>query len=601
KNLSTSPCGVSISRPASPCLRNSESTDPKRRSFVGSPFPRPSINTGQRGGAGGGRGGFHPNTPANILHGKASRDNHKKENDADQIRKPSKVQSPAATVKGSQKHFMSPTISAASKALAVSSRKKEVLVEPIRTSISFSGGKLPCMEGSVTKGLNQKKEVSFDSNVTYLGEDKEEVVQSEEDLDSKVDNSGTDADGMASLLETEIEEKDLVNLDPSFKMSTKPGDHSSTSSLASSDVMPPLSPLDADPYMKGRSGDLKDRFSAESLSNAEVTEDEFSSDGFHIETDDLSSDVASDDGSYKKEEEDMEVFEADHHTSASQATSEDAQLGSHGTLSSQQLELTCIYPPQLSNFARERFEQVTQRIQPLRHRYVSYLHKLILGFSQRHNMVALEYANLTSLLEDRLVDEASVFFSKAATFETGLSWPVTDEGVNVVSVMKRSHLIEATEEVVQGDVLYQESGDQEEIEVLDLDLSVHHTSNEAEEKNIDELVDKSCLEAALVVGGQDNSEQLVPDTFSQVEGIPDDSSATLKVPEAIMNTLAGAQERIEIPQEETLVARELESELDVTSAEIQDQPITKTREMVASAHVVAGIAILLLSPVFLQS
>ncbi|CAI0433713.1 unnamed protein product [Linum tenue] len=686
KNLSTSSCGASVSRPANPHLRNSESADPKRRSFVGSPFPRPSINTGRRGSAVGCGGGFHPNTPANSPSdycqrkssiGKenvsmASLHNQKKEKDEDQIRKSGKVQSPAATAKGSKKHFMSPTISAASKALPVSSRKK-VLVEPIRSSISFSGGKLPCVEGSVTKpekGLNEKKEVSFDSNVTYLGEKTEEAVQSEDDLDTKVDSSRTN-DGMASLLVTEIEEKDLVNLDPSFKISTRPGDPGSISYLASSDV-PPLSPLDADPYIapydpktnylsprpqflrykhnplvelylqKGRSGDLMDRFSTEFLSDSEVTEDGVSSDGFHVETDDLTSHVASDDGSYKKEEEDIEVFEADH-TSASEADGEHVQVKKtverHIVTRSKVIPILFILatvglylsfysspvmepsvlnnlnfpelyvPPQLSNFARERFEQVTQKIQPLLHRYVSNLHKLILGFNQRNNMVGLEYANLTSLLEDNLVDEASVLFYKsalemAATCETGLAWPVTGGDVNLVSMMK-SHLIEATEEVVQGDVLCQESEDQEPIEARDLDLSMDGTSNEAEDKNMAEvLVDKSSLEAAVVVEeGQDNSEHLVPDTFAQVEGILGDScSATLGVPEANMNMLAGTcemqsiighQERTEVSQEVTLDAKERESEIDVTPATIQDQPITETREM-ASAHAVAGIAMLAL-------
>ncbi|CAL1382741.1 unnamed protein product [Linum trigynum] len=687
KNLSTSSCGASVSRPANPHLRNSESADPKRRSFVGSPFPRPSINTGRRGSAVGCGGGFHPNTPANSPSDYCQRKssigkenvsmtslhNQKKEKDEHQIRKSGKVQSPAATTKGSKKHFMSPTISAASKAFAVSSRKR-VLVEPIRTSISFSGGKLPCVEGSVTnpkKGLNYKKEVSFDSYVTYLGEETEEAVQSEDDLDTKVDSSTTDEYGMASLLETEIEEKDLVNLDPSFRISTRPGDPGSISYLASSDV-PPLSPLDADPYIapydpktnylsprpqflrykhnplvelyfqKGRSGDLMDRFSTEFLSDAEVTEDGVSSDGFHVKTDDLTSHVASDDGSYKKEEEDIEVFEADH-TSASEADGEHVQVKKtverHIVTRSKIIPILFILatvglylsfysspvmepsvlnnlnfpelyvPPQLSNFARESFEQVTQKIQPLLHRYVSYLHKLILGFNQRNNMVGLEYANLTSLLEDNLVDEASVFFSKSAlemtpTCETGLAWPVTGGDVNLVSMMKRSHLIEATDEVVQGDVLCQECEDQEPIEARDLDLSMDDTSNEAEDKNMAEvLVDKSSLEAALVVEGQDISEHLVPETLTQVEGISGDScSATLGVPEANMNMLAGTcemqsiighQERTEVSPEVTLDAKERESKIDVTPSTIQDQPITETREM-ASAHAVAGIAMLAL-------
>jgi hypothetical protein len=54
------------SRPTNPNSRNSETSNPMRRSFSGSPFVKPSIISNQRGGGG---GGFNPNTPVNTPSG----------------------------------------------------------------------------------------------------------------------------------------------------------------------------------------------------------------------------------------------------------------------------------------------------------------------------------------------------------------------------------------------------------------------------------------------------------------------------------------------------------------------------------------------------
>ncbi|KAL8541639.1 hypothetical protein ACS0TY_002779 [Phlomoides rotata] len=130
-NRSPSPL---CSRPTNPNLRNSENNSANRRSFSGNkPFSKPSVHTNSRR--------FDPMTPANSPSDVASRRCvvEEKENcEKEDMFKSSKLQSPA---KGC-KHFMSPTISAASK--FTPSPRKKVLVErndPVRTSISLSDGK----------------------------------------------------------------------------------------------------------------------------------------------------------------------------------------------------------------------------------------------------------------------------------------------------------------------------------------------------------------------------------------------------------------------------------------------------------------------------
>ncbi|KAJ7013303.1 hypothetical protein NC653_003100 [Populus alba x Populus x berolinensis] len=186
------------SRPTNPNSRNSETSNPMRTSFSGSPFVKPSIISNQRGG-----GGFNPNTPVNTpsdypRRNSISRENiavalpdhEEKENGKDQNWKSVRIRSPA---KGA-KNFMSPTISAASKINA--SPRKKILAdwnEQIRTSISFSDTKSPLIEdlySKPNKGLNQKKEVSFDSTVTYLGDNGDS--KSEEHVDLMVDSRSKD-------------------------------------------------------------------------------------------------------------------------------------------------------------------------------------------------------------------------------------------------------------------------------------------------------------------------------------------------------------------------------------------------------------------------
>ncbi|CAN1167623.1 hypothetical protein LINPERHAP2_LOCUS27336, partial [Linum perenne] len=685
KNISFSSSGASASRPANPNLRNSESIDPKRRSFVGSPFPKPSVNTGPRSGGG---GGFHPNTPVNSPSDYRPRRNSTgkenmgdRENGTEQNRISGKVQ-PAAASKGC-KNFMSPTISAASKVNP--SPRKKILAEkddPVRTSISFSLEKLPCMEGLDAKldkgGLNQKKEVSFDSTVTYLGDKEEETTfQCEDDLVSKVGSSCSDND-MCSL-ETEIEEKDLVNLDPSFKIS--PGHEDPSSFSAASDAMPPLSPLDADPHMApydpktnylsprprflhykhnprveiylqqgSNNGNLKESFLAESLRDAEVTEDEVYSDLSQEESDDTCSDVAYD-GLVKKEEEEEVVVSEPDPSSECEAETEVAEvkemhkgrivtrtkfvaillvLASVGLCISfyntpvmdpsvlNNLNFPELYvPPQLSRLTRESFEQVTQSFQLLLRQCLPYLQSLVIGFIKQHNMVPLEYANLTTLFEDSLIVEGSAFsnsvFQKAAAkLEDYELWPVTDGGITSASVLDRSEHTEVAyinEEVTEGDSYDQEAEDQDETEVT---AEENTPIEDDEETDVSMLVDDSVSEADVCT--------LVDDSVSEVEqmqqGNPQhenldmpalvDESATLEAAEDRMETVNEMQsltELKEILQEGAIDAKQPQSEKDAAFAATQDQQMEncndaattevaleeKYQNSTVSLHSVAGI------------
>nr|XP_023928809.1 uncharacterized protein LOC112040139 [Quercus suber]POE90405.1 hypothetical protein CFP56_59945 [Quercus suber] len=227
--------------------RNSETSNPIRRSFSGNPFTKPSVVTNPRG--------FNPNTPANSpsdFHRRNSigRDQGDKENTKDHNLKPGRVRSPAVASKCT-KNFMSPTISAASK--ITPSPKKKILVErnePARTSLSFSTEKSPCRSvrfSDIVENIDSKADASLEENKIEASDDKEasltassisEALRCEEVLDPEVTvSSKIDS---KSLPETVTDEPDCVNLDPTFKISP-------TSSCSWS--CPILAPLDADPSL----------------------------------------------------------------------------------------------------------------------------------------------------------------------------------------------------------------------------------------------------------------------------------------------------------------------------------------------------------------
>ncbi|XP_059447109.1 uncharacterized protein LOC132178647 [Corylus avellana] len=224
--------------------RNSELSNPMRRSFSGSPFTKPSIVANPRG--------FNPNTPANSpsdFSRRNSMGSHEdKENTKDQNPTPGKVRSPAASSRGG-KNFMSPTISAVSK-IAASPRKKILADrnEPARTSVSLSNEKpfrsvrfsdvvehidddakadAGLQENNKIEASDDDKEGNFTASFTS------EALRCEEVLDPE-----TDTDEPATV----TDDPDCVNLDPTFKISP-------TSSCSWSCPTSTLAPLDADPSM----------------------------------------------------------------------------------------------------------------------------------------------------------------------------------------------------------------------------------------------------------------------------------------------------------------------------------------------------------------
>ncbi|XP_011015790.1 PREDICTED: uncharacterized protein LOC105119361 isoform X1 [Populus euphratica] len=531
------------SRPTNPGSRNSEISNPMRRSFSGSPFVKPSIISNQRGA-----GGFNPNTPVNTpsdypRRNSISRENivvalpghEDKENGKDQNWKSVRIRSPA---KGGAKNFMSPTISAASKINA--SPRKKILAdwnEQIRTSISFSDTKSPLTEdlySKPSKGLNQKKEVSFDSTVTYLGDNedskseehvdlmvdshsKDDLIEdlyskpnkglnqkkevsfgstvtylgdnedskSEEHVDLMVDSSSKDDLDMSS--ENLTMEKDCVNLDPSFEISPR---------VSSSFPNPALAPLDADPSVptydpktnylsprpqflryrpnprielylnKERDGQpLEEIFASGCSSETEVSEAEDShSDDSRKESDasladeEKESDASSSD-EVKEQEELEELLLASEPISIGTYVEEEELLVSEpnsiGTsvenaeekrvpksrfytrrkfiallsvltvgflyvsVSKSQVMDTSVLnnftffepyvPPEFSEYNRQTFDVLAQKVQLWLHQSLCYTHNLINCFRGVHILGPFQYANLTVLLKDDIVDSQFVF------------------------------------------------------------------------------------------------------------------------------------------------------------------------------------------------
>ncbi|XP_065872697.1 uncharacterized protein [Euphorbia lathyris] len=216
----------SLSKPTTP--RYSEISNPMRRSFTGNPFAKkqPSIVPNPRSG-------FNPNTPANSPSDyrlRNSIDSENKENSKDvNVKSP-----PPSSLKGT-KHFMSPTISAASK-INAAPRKKMLTErsESVRTSVNRNEALNEDSDFKPEKGLNKKKEVSFNPTVTYLEDKEEEIMTSYEDLDSV-------ADGCDLFSETAPAVDDFVNLDPSFRISPM----ASNSPLPSPSLAPLAEDLDS--------------------------------------------------------------------------------------------------------------------------------------------------------------------------------------------------------------------------------------------------------------------------------------------------------------------------------------------------------------------
>ncbi|XP_052306978.1 uncharacterized protein LOC7470765 isoform X2 [Populus trichocarpa] len=635
------------SRPTNPTSRNSESSNPMRRSFSGSPFVKPSIISNQRGGS------FNPNTPVNTpsdypRRNSISRENivvafpdhEDKENGKDQNWKSVRIRSPA---KGA-KNFMSPTISAASKINA--SPRKKILAdwnEQIRTSISFSDTKSPLMEdlySKPNKGLNQKKEVSFDSTVTYLGDN--EDSKSEEHVDLMVDSSSKDDLDLSS--ENLTMEKDCVNLDPSFEISPR---------VSSSFPNPALAPLDADPSVptydpktnylsprpqflhyrpnprielylnKERDGQpLEEIFASECSSETEVSEAEDShSDDSRKESDaSLADEVKESDASssdeVKEEEELEELLPASEPISIGTYVEEEELLVSEPNSISTSVEkaeekrvpksrfytrrkfiallsvLTVGFlyvsvsksqvmdpsvlnnftffepyvPPEFSEYNRQTFDVLAQKVQLWLHQSLCYTHNLINCFRGVHILGPFQYANLTVLLEDDIVDsqfvfDQSILRSKVKYEEKVLeSIKGAEVSVNLSDEEDQPSAVDETIEVVgvKNDWDFNSAPDSEEFSVPESEVANLRPGSGVTEtgKSAQEVIQESAETAANVVELQSNmvledqsvlipqAAEIQPEILNSMpsQGINDISSAGIESPASEVNfeILAGA-------------------------------------------------------------
>ncbi|KAK7363746.1 hypothetical protein VNO77_05900 [Canavalia gladiata] len=322
---------------SNPNPRSSEISNPMRRSFTGNPFTKPTVIANPRTN--------FPITPANSPSDFPRRSSvgiresagslrditDDKENGKDQILKPAKVRSPAASSKGT-KNFMSPTISASCK--VNESPRKKVLVERNESVPNSADPKSHVRKVTFAEPLEEKKFDALFDGITPNFEDVPRSSLTSEDLSGEsettvndmnvplipkndidisfetINDENTNAPLVlenAILTETVAEEPDCVNLDPTFKLSP-----TATPPLSMKATI--LSPLDADPlmppydpktnYLSPRpqflhyrprarlelcsERELEDSFMSGSFSDTEVTEDT-QSEGSQKESEDVSS------------------------------------------------------------------------------------------------------------------------------------------------------------------------------------------------------------------------------------------------------------------------------------------------------------------------
>lgn len=164
------------------------------------------------------------------------RDSEDKENGNDQNMKSGRMRSPAPS-KGT-KNFMSPTISAASK-ITVSPRKKVLSErnEPVQSSVSFADVRHLIVEDSeaTTPVVTMKKNKS--------GGVSDSLVMESDGLKESLKSDVDVVDGADSVSRSFTDDKDFVNVGPSFKINPP------CPPLSPLDA-PALAPLDADPLMR---------------------------------------------------------------------------------------------------------------------------------------------------------------------------------------------------------------------------------------------------------------------------------------------------------------------------------------------------------------
>ncbi|KAJ6944876.1 hypothetical protein NC651_000033 [Populus alba x Populus x berolinensis] len=635
------------SRPTNPNSRNSETSNPMRRSFSGSPFVKPSIISNQRGG-----GGFNPNTPVNTpsdypRRNSISRENiavalpdhEDKENAEDQNWKSVRIRSPA---KGA-KNFMSPTISAASKINA--SPRKKILAdwnEQIRTSISFSDTKSPLMEdlySKPNKGLNQKKEVSFDSTVTYLGDN--EDSKREEHVDLMVDSSSKDDLDLSS--ENLTMEKDCVNLDPSFEISPR---------VSSSFPNPALAPLDADPSVptydpktnylsprpqflhyrpnprielylnKERDGQpLEEIFASECSSETEVSEAEDShSDDSRKESDaSLADEVKESDASssdeVKEEEELEELLLASEPISISTYVEEEEELlvSEPNSIStsvekaeekrvpksrfytrrkfiallsvltvgffyvsvskSQVMDPSVLnnftflepyVPPEFSEYNRQAFDVLAQKVQLWLHQSLRYTHNLINCFRGVHILGPFQYANLTVLLEDGIVDSQFVLDQSILGLKVKYEEKVLESikgaevNINLSDEEDQPSAVDENSEVIvdKSEWDFISDPDSEEFSVPQSIKGAEVNINLSDEEDQPSAVDEN-----IEVVGEKNDWDFNSAPDSEEFSVPESEEANLRPGSGVTETGKSAQEVIEESAETAAIVVELQSNM----------------------------------------
>ncbi|XVF67402.1 hypothetical protein PTKIN_Ptkin10aG0118100 [Pterospermum kingtungense] len=493
-----------------PNMKKSELCDPMRRSFSGNPFTKPSVITNPRAFDPNTPANSPSDFPRRHSTGRESvsslRDSNK-ENSIDKSPKPTRV--PKGT-----KNFMSPTISAASK-INASPRKKILAErnEPARSSVSLSDVKSLIMEEneptqetalkqkkvsfsdaieSVTVkdestpeiGLKQKK-VSFSDVQSIIMEDKEPTP--EISLKQKVsfaDNESTpqiglkqknievphhsprinheheelplksnaDFDSNAFLdTVTVTEEKDSVNMDPSFKISPRVSISPSCPVVALLDADPLMIPYDPrtnylsprpqflhyrpnpriELYREREGKQLEERFASESHSDSDVTE-ETQSEGSHRESDDISSEEAMKEG--EEGEEELEVSEPNPISSNMVEEKFEAKRMSKPRFSTRSKFIALILflafayfsvlaanspaltgleelglsnfqvPPEVKEFTKASFDRFTQNLQHWSDSFLSCVANIISRSREVHKLGPFQYANLSHLLEDHMIE-----------------------------------------------------------------------------------------------------------------------------------------------------------------------------------------------------
>ncbi|XP_065854248.1 uncharacterized protein [Euphorbia lathyris] len=468
KSISSS--SPSPSKPTTP--RYSEISNQVRRSFTGNPFAKkqPSIVPNPRSG-------FNPNTPANRPSDyplRKSIDSENKENSKDvNVKSP-----PPSSLKGT-KHFMSPTISAASK-INAAPRKKLLMErnESVRTSVNSNEDS----DFKPEKGLI-KKEVSFNPTVTYLEDKEEEIMTSYQDLDSVSSPALAPLDADPLMLPYDPKTNYLAPR-PKFRL-YKPN---------------PRLEL----YLKQRDGkQLEESFESESSSDSEFSEQE--SDESYLDSQKDSEVAASGDVVPEEEEEEEEsepnsiaTFEGAiegrkvskrHLLTRPKFTALLFVLALAGLWASvsnspimdpsvlNNLNFPNLYvPPEISQFTRENLEGLAQKFRQWLYESLSYIHNLVSSFTEWHKPGRLQFPNMTILLEECSIDnylmgEHSTFVAEFMHKEKGEvdATPIEahekDEGGPEIEDEERVEFDELIEEDVEGG--YKTAADESSEEVSD--------------------------------------------------------------------------------------------------------------------------------------